>query len=108
MTCFTPQAAFYAFPKLEISRSDQEFVAELDPRNRRDRSPRNRALAKGRARSTFAWSFFRPRIPSGKLSVESATLPSSGTERSLSRGAPRLRPPAVQPGFPRLAETMCV
>ncbi|MBI4463615.1 MAG: aminotransferase class I/II-fold pyridoxal phosphate-dependent enzyme [Acidobacteria bacterium] len=27
--CSSPQAAFYAFPRLEISRSDQEFVADL-------------------------------------------------------------------------------
>ena len=27
--CFTPQAAFYAYPRLEIARSDQEFVADL-------------------------------------------------------------------------------
>ncbi len=29
ISCFTPQAAFYAFPRMEISRSDQEFVAGL-------------------------------------------------------------------------------
>ncbi|MBI2817442.1 MAG: aminotransferase class I/II-fold pyridoxal phosphate-dependent enzyme [Acidobacteria bacterium] len=29
VSCFTPQAAFYAFPRLEISRTDQEFVADL-------------------------------------------------------------------------------
>jgi alanine-synthesizing transaminase len=29
VSCFTPQAAFYAFPKLDISRTDQEFVADL-------------------------------------------------------------------------------
>ena len=27
--CFQPQAAFYAFPRLEISRPDNEFVADL-------------------------------------------------------------------------------
>lgn len=27
--CFPPQGAFYAFPRLEITRSDQEFVAAL-------------------------------------------------------------------------------
>jgi alanine-synthesizing transaminase len=27
--CFSPQAAFYAFPRLDISRSDAEFVMEL-------------------------------------------------------------------------------
>ena len=27
--CFSPQAAFYAFPRLEIARSDAEFVTEL-------------------------------------------------------------------------------
>jgi alanine-synthesizing transaminase len=29
ISCFKPQAAFYAFPRLEIRRSDQEFVMEL-------------------------------------------------------------------------------
>ena len=27
--CYPPQAAFYAFPRLEIARSDQEFVSDL-------------------------------------------------------------------------------
>ena len=27
--CFPPQAAFYAFPRLDIARSDKEFVADL-------------------------------------------------------------------------------
>ncbi len=27
--CFEPQAAFYAFPRLDIARSDSEFVADL-------------------------------------------------------------------------------
>ena len=29
ISCFPPQAAFYAFPRLEIARSDSEFVMEL-------------------------------------------------------------------------------
>ncbi len=29
ITCSRPQAAFYAFPRLEIARSDQEFVSDL-------------------------------------------------------------------------------
>jgi alanine-synthesizing transaminase len=29
ISCYPPQAAFYAFPRLEIARSDQEFVSEL-------------------------------------------------------------------------------